>query len=617
MINNLNNKISVIIPCYNSEKTIRESLCSFYHQTIPLKEIVIVDDNSNDETLKIVREMAVNSIVPVKIIEHQVNMGQGAARHTGVLHSSGEYIIQADSDAYYSANYCIKLIRQIEGKRKSMSFGGLRVCWGESNGFWKVFWDAYFVARWKLLKDKKVPLIGAWAFCREDYIQSGGYSSILRQGEDADLLTRLERDGFSNHWTPYTVMTHLEPQTFHMIFKRFIKSSETVEVRANNHTLKKTFIGSVILVSMVLSGTIVFFAPILLFFVKDLNFGFTYLLFREKRLFRAICFPYQYFFFRFCSAWGILCGIGKYVVRQLKRHIRKAQTNIFYKFNEKKFRAYSLLKSEHSQRVPILASFDDFSPAQGGKDWLILSDGSFVNPCLLKIFEDNRLRLTMFSVAAMYYNNKYWDVRKYPEWLTLVKKYTDISEVALHGYDHFNPKSSTKMVEFKDMSISDIERRMNESMRIWHSLNIPIYGIRPPGWGVGRNDALISIAVKMKLLYGSFSTINDGMNRIFKRTSNLYPIRCKGIINIPQNIGIWDNDIDEKIRYLVQNEGVISLKFHYGDYAYLEGFSPSDRLTENAFIRLMSVTDLIEKVIFCSGRKPHYCTHIDFVKGYL
>lgn len=607
--------VSVVVPVFNSGKTIAQCVQSFLRQTLKIHEIVIVDDGSSDDTISIIKNMAVATPNAIKIIEHRVNMGQGAARHTGALNCTGDFIVQADSDAFYSRNYVSKLVGLISRKSKAMSFGGLRKCWGPERGLWKIFWDAYFIARWKQIKDKKSVLRGAWAFRRDEYINAGGYNCALRQGEDADLVYRFCQAGFTNHWTPSVKITHVEPQKISHVFRRFVKSEDTIFIRIKNRTILKSFLGSLFIVCVTLTGAIILLTPLLIIVVPDLNIGFRVLFFREHRLGRALIYPFQYYCFRFSSAWGIVRGVRKYLTKMFKKKVRNLQNRTYYTFKERQFRKQALFDSSTVDFIPVLMSFDDFSPAPGGDNWIQLNDGSYVNPFLIKLLDEKKIRMTMFSIAAFHYNEQTWDLRKYPDWLTFIRKYSDRVEIGLHGITHHQATSSTKMVEYSGLSYEKMKQLLETSIQYWHDAGFRVHGIRPPGWGLGKHDKLIDAAAKVGLRYGSFASINDGANRIIKHASMLYPMLMKGsIINVPQNIGIWDDGIVDKVRYLIDSGGTISIKFHYGDYAYNKSHVPFDRLDAHAYNRINEILNLVDKVISNAGKKPQYCTHNEFVE---
>ena len=108
--------ISVIIPVYNVEAYIEECLESIVNQTIGINniEVIIIDDCSTDNTLKIVEEYA--EIYPsIKVMYQATNKGPGAARNLGIENSTGEYITFLDGDDFISTNTyetCINLIKE-------------------------------------------------------------------------------------------------------------------------------------------------------------------------------------------------------------------------------------------------------------------------------------------------------------------------------------------------------------------------------------------------------------------------------------------------------------------------------------------------------------------------
>lgn len=91
--------VSVIIPCFNSEKTILRALCSVKEQTLPVKEIICIDDCSTDNTVKIIKEFITDHpYVPVKLVENTVNRGPSFSRNTGWNLAQENYIAFLDSD---------------------------------------------------------------------------------------------------------------------------------------------------------------------------------------------------------------------------------------------------------------------------------------------------------------------------------------------------------------------------------------------------------------------------------------------------------------------------------------------------------------------------------------
>ncbi len=88
-------QVSVVIPVYNAENTLKNCVESALKQDLESFEVILVNDGSNDSTSKILEQYNVN---PKVMIFHQVNMGVSAARNVGLSHASGEYVFFLDSD---------------------------------------------------------------------------------------------------------------------------------------------------------------------------------------------------------------------------------------------------------------------------------------------------------------------------------------------------------------------------------------------------------------------------------------------------------------------------------------------------------------------------------------
>lgn len=98
-------KISIIIPVYNAEKYIGECLESCVNQSLEEIEIIVVNDCSPDNSIKIAEKFQ-KSDSRVRIINHKENKRQGGARNTGVQEALGEYIWFVDSDDYINTFAC-------------------------------------------------------------------------------------------------------------------------------------------------------------------------------------------------------------------------------------------------------------------------------------------------------------------------------------------------------------------------------------------------------------------------------------------------------------------------------------------------------------------------------
>lgn len=91
------NKISVIMPAYNTEKYIGKSIESVLKQDYEDFELIVVDDGSKDNTKNIVRQYAAKD-ARIKLIVQEENQGVSVARNTGIDIAQGDYIAFLDSD---------------------------------------------------------------------------------------------------------------------------------------------------------------------------------------------------------------------------------------------------------------------------------------------------------------------------------------------------------------------------------------------------------------------------------------------------------------------------------------------------------------------------------------
>ena len=90
-------KISAIIPAYNCENTIKAAVRSIQNQNMSEIEIVLVNDNSKDNTFKIIQELSEED-PRIKILNNEKHMATLYSRNIGILYSKGKYIMNLDND---------------------------------------------------------------------------------------------------------------------------------------------------------------------------------------------------------------------------------------------------------------------------------------------------------------------------------------------------------------------------------------------------------------------------------------------------------------------------------------------------------------------------------------
>jgi len=105
-VSNIAPKVSIVIACYN-DLNIAKAVQSAYSQTFSNKEIIVVDDGSNQLTVEVIQSVQKF----IDIIITQDNKGQSIARNNAIKKATGEYILNLDSDDYFEKEFCGKAVQ--------------------------------------------------------------------------------------------------------------------------------------------------------------------------------------------------------------------------------------------------------------------------------------------------------------------------------------------------------------------------------------------------------------------------------------------------------------------------------------------------------------------------
>ncbi|MEK3879583.1 glycosyltransferase family 2 protein [Paenibacillus sp. FSL M7-0420] len=183
--------ISVIIPMYNSSKTIINTLDSVKNQTAfnEIFEIIVVNDGSLDNSLSIVEKYyEANSFMPIKIID-QSNSGVSVARNNGMKLAKGHWIALLDSDDDWLPNKIqmqidiIKLNPKIDFLGGDIDDRGLQILFKRVKGLYK--------ASIKDICLKMFPQTSAAIFKRSIFEEIGGYDEKQQYAEDGNYFLKI------------------------------------------------------------------------------------------------------------------------------------------------------------------------------------------------------------------------------------------------------------------------------------------------------------------------------------------------------------------------------------------------------------------------------------------
>ncbi|MFQ4139753.1 glycosyltransferase family 2 protein [Nodosilinea sp. PGN35] len=189
--------VSVIIPAYNAERFITDTLDSVLAQTYQNMEILVVDDGSNDGTARIVKEY-MEKTSKIRLLQ-QENLGVAAARNLGIRAAKGEFIAPLDADDIWYEQNIERQVNCILAAKKAV---GLVYSWsidinelGQPTGCVRASRITGRVYNTLLLHDF-IANASSVLIRKACFEQVGGYDPILKQqlsqgGEDWDIYLRI------------------------------------------------------------------------------------------------------------------------------------------------------------------------------------------------------------------------------------------------------------------------------------------------------------------------------------------------------------------------------------------------------------------------------------------
>jgi GT2 family glycosyltransferase len=226
--------ISVIIPVYNSQKTIEKCLSAVIEAPPMKKEIIVVDDASTDRTYEII------SGFPVKVFKLNENSGPAAARNFGFEQSTGDAIFFLDSDIIIMRDTLTKLICVLREKSAGAA-GGLPRPLSDN-----LISDSYVVRIFGIspIVETSVREIrsvggGIVLYPRKVLQEIGGYDESLRMGEDLDLNMRVGEAGYKQFLVPSASGYHDVPSSLSVLARKWFQYGRWFFRVCTKHHLKR------------------------------------------------------------------------------------------------------------------------------------------------------------------------------------------------------------------------------------------------------------------------------------------------------------------------------------------------------------------------------------------
>jgi|HubBroStandDraft_6_1064221.scaffolds.fasta_scaffold02580_2 glycosyltransferase involved in cell wall biosynthesis/peptidoglycan/xylan/chitin deacetylase (PgdA/CDA1 family) len=186
--------VSILIPAFNAQEWISDTLRSAIAQTWESKEIIVVDDGSSDQTVKITRQFESQG---VRVIS-QKNQGAAAARNTALSLSKGEYIQWLDADDLLAPDKIerqMAVLGQCRSRRTLLSsaFGKFLYRWYRADFVPTTLWSDLSPTEWLLRKmgDNLYMQTATWLVSRELTEAAGLWDTRLLSDDDGEYFCRV------------------------------------------------------------------------------------------------------------------------------------------------------------------------------------------------------------------------------------------------------------------------------------------------------------------------------------------------------------------------------------------------------------------------------------------
>ncbi len=179
--------VSIIIPVYNMEEFLRETLDSVLATTYPQLEVVLVDDGSKDSSLLIAQEYEAKDS-RLRVLT-QPNSGACTARNHAVRESKGEYILPVDGDNLISSDFVSLAVEELLKDAEVKVVTPRANFIGDKEGEWILPpFSLHLLATHNLMDTTAM-------YRKADWVRIGGYCDELMTREDWDFWISMLKDG--------------------------------------------------------------------------------------------------------------------------------------------------------------------------------------------------------------------------------------------------------------------------------------------------------------------------------------------------------------------------------------------------------------------------------------
>lgn len=331
--------LSVVIPAYNTEKTIERCLKAIRQSEYNDYELIVVDDGSQDQTTTIAKKYA------DKVIEHQKNLGRNYARISGVQACQGEIIVNVDSDIVIKPDTLSKIADYFYKNPAIDALTGLLSKEHPNPNFFSQYKNLYMHYIFKKLPERVTFLYGSIYAIRRMIMQACTVN--VKVADDTSLGQQLFSTGkqiaFLNeleviHLKKYNLLSFIK-NDFQVSFdwaKIFLKFKgwqqlgryKTGFLHSPKEQLMSVVLASLIFLMLFIGIFNYSFIPAILFLILIwflFNIRFFAFLARERKILFVILAFFTTLLDNVVMASGILCGFTSSMLSAIRLHMRKNQ----------------------------------------------------------------------------------------------------------------------------------------------------------------------------------------------------------------------------------------------------------------------------------------------------
>jgi len=226
-------KVSVVICTKNSEKTIKRCLLSVKAQDHPIHEIIVVDGDSKDRTIDIVKKIGVDKIIS------DGGRGLGCARQLGAEAASGDIVCFIDSDTWSPSWWLREMVKHMESDEELV---------GIQDVYWSLGFnltsklEAYFfnVSTFKVITKGVGPATGIEnSLWRKWLFEKVKFDPRFRLLEDLDFLYRVNSAGYKTIRTPYIYHVHFPRVSLKESYEQYKYRGYFTQLFLRKHALRE------------------------------------------------------------------------------------------------------------------------------------------------------------------------------------------------------------------------------------------------------------------------------------------------------------------------------------------------------------------------------------------